>query len=565
MELKFDHYYLYDEIKDALANMAQEYPSLTKLETIGKTGEGRDIFALSITDTATGDFAAKPAYYVDGNHHAGEVTGSMVCIYFAYHLLKGYQKDAKVTELLKTTTFYIIPRISQDGSETYLTTPEILRSVPRPYPAPDLLPGLQQKDMDGDGHITTMRIPDKNGEWKKDPEDDRIMVRRRPDDKDGEFYRVVTEGYIEGDFEALDFINPAPHKWGTDLNRNYPYGWYAESRQPGAGNYPLSEPETRAVADFVLAHPNIGSACTMHTSGGVIVYPPGTQPEKKGLDRDMKMYREVGEMATAETGYKVSNIFDDFLPDNENYSSGAFDDWMYELQGIPCYTVELWDLMHRAGCEEGWPREKGVSEAKKEDSYRKMIKWIDENLDPKEAYTPWTAFDHPQLGKVEIGGIKYKFVFQNCPPKYLEDECEKLYRFLLRHAAVLPQLSMPQLSVEKAGDAYKIEAVVANDGYLPTFIAETALVQKVAKEITVALSLPDGAEVLIGKEQAEIGQLEGYSGINTGSLYGNLCTYKAEPTSKKLQWMVKAPSGTKATITFSHPKAGSVSGEVVFE
>ena len=65
------------------------------------------LWALSITDYATGDHSEKPAYYMDGNHHAGEVTGSMACIYFAYRLVTGYGQDDKITALLKTTTYYI--------------------------------------------------------------------------------------------------------------------------------------------------------------------------------------------------------------------------------------------------------------------------------------------------------------------------------------------------------------------------------------------------------------------------------------------------------------------------
>ncbi|MBE5780720.1 MAG: zinc carboxypeptidase [Clostridiales bacterium] len=563
MNLTFDHYYAYEELTAAVKAMASEYPNLCKLEAIGKTPEGRDIWALSITDYATGDHSVKPAYYMDGNHHAGEVTGSMACIYFAYRILKDYGTDPKVTTLLKNTAYYIIPRISCDGSETYLTTSEMLRSCNRPYPYPTLQPGVNAKDLDGDGEALMMRVEDPNGEWKAYEEDPRVLVRRKPDDFGGTYYRVFSEGLIEG-YEEGEFIQPAPHKWGLDLNRNYPFGWFPEHRQPGASAYPLSQPETRAVADFVIAHPNIGSSVTMHTTGGVLAYPPGTKNASKAPKRDIDMYKEIGLMAKAEMGYDAANVYDEFLADPENYSSGAFDDWMYEHQGIPCYTIELWNLQQRSGAKDRWPDVQKLTEDEKAMDYLKMIKWSDENLGGA-GFVDWHPFDHPQLGKVEIGGLKFKFVFQNCPGSYLEQEVEKTYRFCLRHSCVLPKLSVKSVSCEKAGDAYCVTATVQNTGYLSTFITVSAKNLKVDKPVVAGIALPEGGSLMIGKPEVKLGMLEGFGGVNTGYGYGAITTMKSDPTQATVQWMVKdvAP-GSKATITFSHPKAGQASVEVEF-
>ena len=73
----------------------------------------------------------KPALYIDGNFHAGEVTGSMINLYAIKYILENYGKDERVTRLLKRNTLYVIPRVSPDGAEVYLTTPETLRSAPK--------------------------------------------------------------------------------------------------------------------------------------------------------------------------------------------------------------------------------------------------------------------------------------------------------------------------------------------------------------------------------------------------------------------------------------------------
>lgn len=78
---KFDHYWVFSEVESALKEWVAAYPNLCKLESAGKSGEGRDIWAVTMTNRATGCPCAKSAFYFDGNHHAGEVTGSMISMY----------------------------------------------------------------------------------------------------------------------------------------------------------------------------------------------------------------------------------------------------------------------------------------------------------------------------------------------------------------------------------------------------------------------------------------------------------------------------------------------------
>ena len=103
-------------------------PGLTCLESAGKSGEGREIWVMTLSDMSTGDPEDKPAIYIDGNFHAGEVTGSMINLYTIRHTLENYGNDERITKLLQRYTLYVIPRVSPDGAEMYLTTPETLRS-----------------------------------------------------------------------------------------------------------------------------------------------------------------------------------------------------------------------------------------------------------------------------------------------------------------------------------------------------------------------------------------------------------------------------------------------------
>ncbi|MBQ5555358.1 MAG: zinc carboxypeptidase, partial [Erysipelotrichaceae bacterium] len=179
-----------------------------------------------------------------------------------------------------------------------------------------------------------MRIKTPYGAWKKAKDDPAIMELRSPSDSEGDFYDICPEGMLEN-FDGDENLKTRKEAWGLDFNRNFPYGWFPEPRQDGAGDYPLSNVETKAIVDFVLAHPNIGGAAIGHTSGGIILYPPGTRASEKVPADDIKILKAIAEMGEEELGYKPLNIFDSFISSQEAYDSGALDDWMYETQGIP--------------------------------------------------------------------------------------------------------------------------------------------------------------------------------------------------------------------------------------
>lgn len=561
MELKYDHYYLYEELESALKGLAEKYPSLMTLESAGKTPEGRDIWAVTITDTSAGCPSQKPAFYFDGNHHAGEVTGSMISVYIIDYLLKNFGKDERATKILKRYTVYAIPRVSPDGAEVYLTTPETLRSVPRPYPHPnpEEKEGLYPADIDGDGEILLMRVKDPAGEWKVSPKDPRALVRRGPDEDEGTFYRVYTEGLIR-DYDGGP-VKPAPPKWGIDLNRNYPYGWAPDTRQPGAGEFPLSEPETRAVAEFIASHPNIALAFTFHTTGGVILRVPGSHPASKSPRRDIQTLIAIGEMGTEETGYPCIPCYEDFSGGSpDSFSTGAFDDWLYEHRGVLSYTVETWNQAQRAGVAQ-WPR-RPKSPKEQEEDFLRLLEWNDRELGGA-GFEPWRPFDHPQIGPVEIGGWRTKFVVQNAPRAFLEAECYKNCMFSLRAMMTLPRLELDKVAVKPlGGGVYELNALVRNLGYLPTSGSYQAHLVNKARPLEAWVS-GEGIEV-VGKAKKEIGHLDGRAGDNRG-FGGGYFRGGAATRETRVGWVVKGKEGAVVTIAVSGERAGRAEARVALE
>ena len=550
---QYDHYYKYDELEKNLKYFSEKYPELCDLESICVTEENRNVYAMTITNKKTGAALDKPAFHIDGNTHAGEVTGSMAAMHAIDVLLTGYGEDKVITKILDRMTIYVVPRISPDGAETYLTTPYSIRSVNRVH-NPEK-GGIRSEDLDGDGVIRMMRIPTPYGAWKKDKDDSSIMAKRDPGDADGEFYDI----YAEGNFEAFDGDENLKEKkedWSLDFNRNYPYGWFPENRQAGAGKYPLSNPETKAMADWVIEHPNIGGVSTNHTSGGIILYPPGTRPSTAVSEKDINQFIEIANMGKEELGYEPLNIYDSFISDPANYDSGAFDDWCYQSQGIVAYTVELWDLAKRVGVPLVWNARNKESAQDELKRFVACMKWVKENA--PEYYEDWKPFHHETFGDVEIGGFNFKFSQQNPPESFLNGVLEQMTRFMIRFAQSMPRLTIDTLTSEKVSDdIYKVTAVVGNLGYLPTNLTEEAKKINISKEVEVTIS---GGKIVSGLEKTKIGNLEGYGSTSTGTnFYGNISTDYNAKARKKLTWVVQAKSGVEITVSCAQEKSGKAS------
>jgi len=547
--LKYDHYYLYAELTAALQQLAAANPQLAKLASIGTTPEGRELWLMTITDGSSGDADHKPAYLIDGNHHAGEVTGSMVALYAIDELLTRSREPAFI-ELLQRYTFYILPRLSPDGAELYLTTPASLRSVPRAYPFAEPLPGLTPQDINGDGKISLMRVATPLGTWRIDPADNRRMLKRLPDEEGGEYYAIYQEGMIH-EYDGYSF-EQAPSLWGMDLNRNYPEEWGIESKQGGAGPYPLSEPETRALAEFVMSHPNIGGVSTLHTTGGVILRPPSTKPERQSDQGDMRIFKEIGAMATDETGYPCIHCYDGYLADPTGAPmSGAFDDWLYAHLGIPGYTVELWDLGSRAGVKM-WPR-KDKSDSEQSDDFAKVLTWLDKEMQGV-GFIPWHSWEHPQLGKVEIGGFDSKLLSTNCPVHLLEQECQKTTRFFYRHVKALPRLQLTVPQVDKVGaNSYRVSVEVSNLGYLATYLTQMGKQTQAVKPSFVEII---GGELLLGERRVQLPQLEGRAAVGGSFEAGRYRSGANAAQQKKISWLIRGVANQELTLKLFSPKGG---------
>ena len=559
-KIRFNKFYRYDELTRLLKSYAKEYPDLIRLESIGKSHEGRDVWLVTATNFKSGEDAEKPAFWVDGNIHASEVTASAAALYLIHSLVTRYQKDLNVKRALDTRAFYIVPRVNPDGAEWALADkPKVIRSSTRPYPyVDDPIDGLVfGEDLDGDGRILQMRIEDPNGAWKAHPDDPRLMVRRDPIETGGKYYRILPEGLLKN-YDGV-MINVRPPKQGLDLNRNFPAGWRTENDQRGAGPYPTSEPEARNLVDFIAKHPNITGTISFHTMSGVLLRPYDDRSDDEFPTEDLWTFQKIGEKGTEITSYPHISVFHDFKYHPKQVITGGFDTWAYDHFGVFSWTVEFWSPMKQAGIEKfkfiDWYREHPI-----EDDL-KMLKWNDETLKGK-GYVNWYAYKHPQLGKVELGGWDVMNMWANPPLEFLEKEISPFPDWIVWHALISPKLALLETRVTSLGvGSYRIRLVIQNEGWLPTYVTKKALEKKLTRGVIAEIELPKGASLQSGKEREDLGELEGRA-------YKTVIPDEAEESTServKVEWVVKAKKGTKVKLIAKHSRAGTVRVEVVLK
>jgi murein tripeptide amidase MpaA len=548
---RFDRYYRYQELTRILKQYAAEYPGLVRLHSIGRSFEDRDVWLATVTNFRSGPDTEKPAVWVDGNLHASELAASAAALYHIHTLVSGYGRDRQITRALDTRCFYIVPRVNPDGAEWALAEhPRVVRSSTRPYPYDEEpVDGLLEEDIDGDGRILFMRIPDPNGTWKRHPKEPRLLIRRDPAEAGGRYFRVLPEGRLKNyDGALIDVRSP---KEGLDLNRNFPVAWRQEAEQSGAGPYPVSEPEARNLVDFIVKHPNINSVVTFHTFSAVLLRPYDDRSDEAFPAEDLWVYGKIGQQGTRITGYDNLSVFHDFRYHPKTVTTGAFDTWIYDHLGVFAWTVELWSPLKQAGLKGykyvDWFREHPVADD------LKILRWSDRKLGD-DGYVDWYKFDHPQLGKIELGGWDLLHSWTNPPGQLLQKEIEPFPDWIVWQALISPKLELREAGVTAlGGGTFRVRLVVENTGWLPTYVTKKALEKKL-RGVVCEIQIPDGAKLVMGKTREQLGQLEGRA-------------YKEamlEPTSEgtherlKVEWVVRAPKGGKVHLVARHERAGVV-------
>jgi len=465
-QMDFQHYHTSEEIEWWMRKWAAEHPNLVELYQVGESFGGR---------------------------HSGEITSTESVLYLMWHLITNYGKDASITALLDEKAIYLRPLNNPDGSDLYRLTAQANRSSVRPMDndGDGLMDEDPSEDLDGDGFVTSIRkfVGAGKGSFVIDSMDPKGRLMRGVGQGNGD-YIVQQEGF---DNDGDGRINE-DGIGGLDLHRNYPYNWRPEpggdltgrgNTQGGAGEYPLSEPETRSMVLFTLSHPNIGVVNSMDTSVPMHLRGPSTCEETECMYKsDLALYKHMDSVGISITNYPwAGDVYRTYATRGGNgnpqslYGHGP--DWGYFQFGAIWYGDELWN----------GGRERDYNTDGRIDQYE-VLRYCDEEYAGK-CFLGWNTYNHPELGEVEIGGMNPKFWSQNGPPEWVEKWAKNQAMFNLYMAQSLPKLEIVgaqavALRSQRDSATHEVRVTIRNHGRLPTALEQAKQVKIVRPDQLVA-------------------------------------------------------------------------------
>ena len=555
---------------------------LATLRSLGKSTEGRDIWLVEIGRRSGAALDTRPGLLVVGNLEGDHLAGSAMAVEAIRHLLSA-EGRAAAADVLANNVIYVVPRLNPDGAQAMFAR---VRTGQRTNARPvdddndgrlDEDPG---EDLNGDGMITLMRVPDPAGDYLVDAGDARLM--RRADRSKGEAgaFRVYREGR-DTDHDGL-YNEDGPG--GVDLNRNfqhaYPY-WNAD-----AGPWIVSEPESRALMDFTIAHRNIAAILTFGLSDNLVVPPNdrgvlanaavltmgtfadaanrealtrgvfrvagagggfggrgpgggggGAGPQLRGAQPGRDNDSASGQRPNTtvhrnDRGYysRVSALYRELTGITKvgvnREAEGAFFQYGYYQFGVPSFSTPGWGHARTA-------RDSSLDIT--------MLAVLDSAH--VAAFVNWTPFTHPELGAVEIGGFD-PYAVINPPADSLAALGAKHGAFIARLAGLLPRVRIAATEVTNhGGGVFTVKVTVENAGYFPTALQQGVAARAVAAT-TVQIQVPPESVLTGANKTHRIARLEG-SGAR-----------------EEVSWVIRGRQGATVEIRVRAQKGGTATSTV---
>lgn len=496
------------DLQLALARVIQS--DLASSLLVGESRAGRQIEALRLT--AGKLTPGRPAILVIAGLDGPEAWTSGLVLALARKLVASYGEDDAVRQLLDSTTLYLIPRGNPDACEQRFGSPLIEQraSGPGGDEDRDFRRGEDApQDVDGDGVIGWMRVPDPNGGWIADEVDPRVLV-----DAEGTTpgrWRLVAEGLdADGDGGVAE---DAP--LDTEVNRNFAAGF--EEHTPRAGSFPTSEPETRALCDFVLSHRDIQLVLVYGERDGLAVPPEGIPDDSPDVLRvpasglrasDAALIRDLATRYVSLTGDETGEAGD---------NAGSFARFCAEHRGLWTLPIDPWSIPledKKEGEEEG--------DGPQPSEGARHLAWLESR--GVEAHSGWRPYDHPTLGPVEIGGFR-PYALTEPPREARTGLVDGQLAFLASLSGDLARLTLREATWEDlGGGTLDVRATLVNEGRLP-LLSTWGLRTRSTRPARIELALPAGSALLAGERLHLVSELAG-----GGEL--------------ELRWIVKAGEGS---------------------
>ena len=251
------------EVEAQLASWASR-PEVEIL-SIGTSAGARPIRLVRIAGSGPVAPDQRPAIFVGANMVGHHNAGTEAALELVESLLA-----PEAAERIAATTFYVVPVLNPDAHDALFAPVRWKRegnASRLDHDRDGLVAEDGPDDLDGNGWIGRMRIPDATGGWLPHPEEPRLMVRSDAERGWVGAYRVTSEGR-DDDRDGEHNEDPAT---GVAPNQNFAHQFpYPEAQ---AGPWPSYAPETKAVMDFLLEHRNVAAAVVFGPANNLLEPP----------------------------------------------------------------------------------------------------------------------------------------------------------------------------------------------------------------------------------------------------------------------------------------------------
>jgi len=446
-------------LERSIQALEQQYGEYLEASTLTETAAGHPIWLLTI---GSDDRNTKPGVAIVGGVAGHHLLGQELAMGVAENLLAGTTVDS-IQQLLEEVTFYVFPQVSPDAATQYFSGLRYERQANGRdtdtdrdgYTNED--PG---EDLNGDGLLTMMRIAAPDGEYVMHPADARVMRKATAADPPAVRYHLLPEGRDND----MDGQHSEDGPGGIFFNKNWTF--QHPTFKPGAGEYAVSEVETRAIADFLYDRFNIFSVITFGPSENLhapLEYRSSNDRQRviTGiLKGDAEVNKQVSglfqEVASAKKGVRAST------------NAGGFMEWTYFHYGrfgfgTPGWYVPDWQMPE----DEAEAAQYKPNDDKNADV--NFLRWA-EAANVENAFVEWTEVRHPDFPDqtVEVGGMA-PFVQLNPPYGEVRELASKHTDFAVRLGQLRAQVALTNIRQEQVDEGlWRVKATLVNTGQLPT-------------------------------------------------------------------------------------------------
>jgi hypothetical protein len=554
-----------------MTRLAREHPALASEGMIGS-----DLPFLTVSWVPEAERGHWPALLLVAGIEPNDLTGPVCAVTTAEALVAAARTNETTRRILASASVLIVPRVAsvgdgEGGTPGGLDEPAVTRRPPVDDDHDGLMDEDGTEDLNGDGRVTSMRVEDSAGGYAVDPVEGRLLVAVDRARGESGAWRWLSEGRDDDGDEEWNEDGPG----GVNPNRNFPAGYRFFER--GAGVHPLSEPATRALAEFVVARPNIAAAFTWGAADNLTETPKGEPGGKRPAtavhEADVPWLAELGK------GWRRAVRLEKTQPGVA--LPGTFSDWMYfhrgrlSLAARPWFPALAMDFTRPvaqpaakgegggagpaatapgavgagdpgepgsgpgSGKEAAKPVEPaaasgagesakkpadrpGREEDKRNEADRAYLRWLDTHA--PSGFVTWQRVEHPDFPNrvVEVGGFA-PWIRSNPPASLLEELAGRQAGFVLDLVGVLPRIAIRRTEVKARGNGvFDVRVEVQNTGRLPTVPAHGEVTGEVLPSRITLLGPDDGA-FLSGPRTQRFGPLPGGGG------------------AEEVRWMILAP------------------------